>query len=161
DTDPDDPAAYRLAAATTWIQILFEQGSITVDDYLGEVRASVSRPTPRAELDAAFRTDIRRAIDLSERRLRPAPADAAPHFQAGAAYGFLASYTATVEGRVMASLGSARRAYREHERVLELDPTRHDAGLIVGMYRYAVARLPMPIRLAARLVGFGSDRADG
>src|SRR5205814_5056382 len=69
--------------------------------------------------------------------------------------------TATVEGRVLGSLGPARRAYHEHERVLALDPARKDAGLIVGLYRYAVAALPAPLRLMARLAGFGGGRERG
>lgn len=161
ETDPDDPTAYRLAAATAWIQVLFEQGSITVDDYLGDVRATVSRPKPRASLDTAFHTHLQQALQLSERRLREFPHDASSHFQVGAAYGFLASYTATVEGRVIGSLRAARRAYREHERALQLDPGRHDAALIVGLYRYGVASLSAPMRLLAHLAGFDSNRAGG
>jgi tetratricopeptide (TPR) repeat protein len=61
----------------------------------------------------------------------------------------------------MDSLKSARRAYREHERTLALDPSRKDAGLVVGMYRYIVANLSMPMRLGAYLAGFGGDRALG
>ena len=45
--------------------------------------------------------------------------------------------------------------------MLELDPRRKDAGLIVGTYRYAVSALPLPLRAAAHLVGFGGDRALG
>jgi tetratricopeptide (TPR) repeat protein len=66
-----------------------------------------------------------------------------------------------VEGRVKGSFGTARRAYHEHERVLELDPSRKDAGLIVGMYRYAVSSLPAPLRLVAHLAGFGGGRERG
>ena len=156
--DPDDPAAYGLAAATAWIALLFEQGAITVDDYLGQARANLSRRPPTAALDTAFHDNLTRALTLSEQRLRDHPTDADAHYQVGAAYGFLASYAATVEGRVLGSLGPARRAYREHERVMELDPRRKDAGLIVGMYRYAVADLPAPMRLLAHLMGFGGDR---
>jgi tetratricopeptide (TPR) repeat protein len=159
--DPGEATSYRLAAAVAWIQILFEQGSITVADYLGEVRSTVTRPKPSAALDAAFHTNIQHALELAERRLRRFPDDASAHFQVGAAYGFLASYAATVDGRVIGGFGLARRAYRENERALELDPARHDAGLIVGMYRYAVADLPAPMHLVARLAGFASNRADG
>ena len=159
--DPFDPAAYRLAAATAWIALLFEQGAITVDDYLGQARASLPRARPTAALDAAFHDSLRQALGLSEERLRNHPTEADAHYQAGAAYGFLASYTATVEGRLLGSLGPARRAYHEHERTLELDPRRQDAGLIVGMYRYAVSALPAPLRLLAHLAGFGGDRERG
>lgn len=161
DADPEDPTAYRLAAATVWINLLFMQGSITVDDYLGQARANVKRPSPDPALDAAFHTYLQQAIRLSEQRLRDDPKDASAHFHVGASYGFLASYTATIEGRVVGALGPARRAYREQERALALDPRRHDAGLIVGMYRYAVSDLSAPLRLLAHIAGFGGDRARG
>ena len=156
--DPNDPAAYSLAAATSWIRLLFDQGAITVDDYLGQARANIAKPRPDSTLAASFHDSLQRAIAISDERLRLHPDDADAHYQAGSAYGFLASYTATIEGRLFASLSPGRRAYREHERALELDPTRHDAGLIVGMYRYAVANLRAPLRLFAHLAGFGGDR---
>jgi tetratricopeptide (TPR) repeat protein len=159
--DPSDPAAYRLAAATAWIDLLFEQGAITVDDYLGRARANLPRANPGAALDAAFHDALHQALILSEERLRNHLSDADAHYQAGAAYACLASYTATVEGRLLGSLGPARRAYQEHERALELDPRRKDAGLVVGMYRYAVSSLPVPLGLLARLAGFGGDRERG
>ncbi len=159
--DPDAPAGYRLAAATTWITLLFEQGIITVQDYLGQARANVPRSAPTAALDAAFHHYLRQAQALAERQLREHAADADAHYQVGAAFGFEASYTATVEGRVLGSLGAARRAYAEHTRALELDPERKDAGLIVGMYRYVVSELSAPLRLVAYLSGFGGGRARG
>lgn len=159
--DPDAPAGYRLAAATTWIALLFEQGVITVEDYLGRARANVSRPAPTAALDAAFHDYLRQAQTLAERRLREHPSDADAYYQVGAAFGFEASYTATVEGRVFGSLGPARRAYAAHARALDLDPERKDAGLIVGMYRYGVSELSAPLRLVAYLSGLGGGRERG
>jgi tetratricopeptide (TPR) repeat protein len=159
--DPDNPAGYRLAAATTWITILFEQGAITVDDYLGEAQSSVPRSAPSPALDAAFHEFLQKAQTLSERRLKDHPKDADAHYQVGAAFGFQASYTATVEGKVLGSFGAARRAYSEHERALELDPGRQDAGLIPGLYRYAVSEMSAPKRWIAHLVGFGGGREQG
>jgi tetratricopeptide (TPR) repeat protein len=159
--DPDDPTAYRLAAGTAWVALLFKQGTITVADYLGQARSTVARPAPDRELNARFHRFLDRSLALSEQQLRSNPREAAAHYHVGAAFGFVASYTATVDGRVLGSFGAARRAYREHQRVLELDAARHDAGLIVGTYRYAIANLPAPMRLAARIVGFGADRESG
>jgi tetratricopeptide (TPR) repeat protein len=158
DADPTDPAAYRLAAATAWIDLLFEQGAITVDDYLGQARANLAKSAPNAELDSAFHEALNHALTISEERLRTHPQDADAHYQAGAAYGYLASYTATIEGRILGSLSPARRAYREHQRALQLDPRRKDAGLVIGMYDYAVSSLPAPLRLMAHLVGFSGQR---
>jgi tetratricopeptide (TPR) repeat protein len=159
--DPDDSRAYCLAAATEWTALLFEQGAVTVDDYLGQARADVARGAASPQLDRAFHEDLDRAQAIAEAQLRAHPADADAHFRVGSVYGFRASYIATVEGRVVGSLGSGRRAYREHQRALEIDPARKDAGLIVGLYRYTVASLPRPLRLMARIVGFDGDRARG
>jgi tetratricopeptide (TPR) repeat protein len=159
--DPDDSVAYRLVAATMWIMLLFRQGAVTVDDYLGQVRSDLARKPPAPELEAVFRAHIDRALTLAERRLRGNPANADAHFQVGAAHGYLTSYKATVEGRVLGGFRAARRAYNEHERVMDLGPRRKDAGLIVGMYRYAVSTLSAPMRLLAGIAGFGGGRQRG
>ena len=159
--DPTDPAAYRLAAATMWINALFRQGAVMADDYLGQARSDISRQPLPSDLDAAFHNYIDRSLVLAEQRLRAHPDDADAHFQVGAAYGYLTTYKATVEGRVVGGLRTARRAYSEHERALALDPHRRDAGLTVGMYRYGVSTLSAPLRLLAGLVGFGGGRERG
>jgi tetratricopeptide (TPR) repeat protein len=159
--DPADPAGYRLLAAATWTTMVFNQGAITVDDFLGQARADLARPTPTDPLAASFHEAANRALALSEQRLQTHPEDVEARYQVGAASEVIASYTATIEGRILGSVGTARRAYREHERVLKLDPGRKDAGLIVGLYSYAVSALPVPLRLMANLAGFsgGRDRA--
>ena len=75
--------------------------------------------------------------------------------------GLRASYIATVEGSAARAFGAAREAYNAHEKVLELDKGRKDAGLIVGTYRYIVSALSLPMRLVAYMAGFGGDKARG
>jgi tetratricopeptide (TPR) repeat protein len=161
EADPASPAGYRLLAATAWTILLFEQGAITVDDFLGEARNDYRRSPPRADLASTARTALDRAVSLAEQHLKERPNDPAAHYDAGAAYSFRAAYTATIEGRLFGSLGAARRAYREHEQILARDPSRKDAGLIVGMYRYTVASLSAPRRLGAFLAGIRGGREQG
>jgi tetratricopeptide (TPR) repeat protein len=161
EADPESPAGHRLLAAAAWTVLLFEQGAITVDDFLGEARRDYRRSPVRADLARVARSSLDRAIAIAEQQLKERPDDPAAHYHAGAAYSFRAAYTATVEGRLFASLGAARRAYGEHERLLTRDPSRKDAGLIVGMYRYTVASLSTPLRLGAFLAGFGGGRERG
>ncbi len=156
--DPEHPAGYRMAAAAAWIMILFEQGHISVDDYFGDTRIYQPRGVLNARLEAEFDADIAQAIALADAQVRQHPDNADAHSQLGAAYGLQASFGTTVRGQVIASLGPARRAYREQERVMALDPSRTDAGITLGMYRYAVAGLPAPKRIVARLFGFPGDR---
>lgn len=156
--DPDNPANHRMTAAAAWVALLFQQGAVTMDDYLGETRSNVVRAAPDPVLAATVRDELTRAIALAEARLRHHPHDADAHFQVGAGYGFRASYAATIEGRVVGTLGPARRAYQAHARVLELDPSRKDAGLIVGLYRYGVSQLSLPARMLAKVAGFSGGR---
>ena len=161
EADPSDSSAHRLAAATLWISTLFKQGAVTADDYLGQARSDVERQPVAPDVAAAFQTHIDRALALAEQRVRDRPNDADAHFQLGAAYGYLTTYKATVEGRVVGGFRTARRAYSENERALALDPNRRDAGLTVGMYRYAISTLSAPLRLLAGIAGFGGGREKG
>jgi len=159
--DANDATAHRLTAAALWMTILFQQGNVTAEDYLGQAREKVFRTAPPADLVASFNAHIDRAIEIAEARVRANPSDADAHFQLGAASGLRASFVGTVEGRVLGALGPARRAYKEHERCLELDPRRKDAGLIVGLYRYGVSQLSLPRRLLANIAGFSGGRTEG
>ena len=159
---PSDAAAHRALASVLWLNILFTRGAVTVDHYLGSFsRTQVELSKPPADLDAEFRTHVARAIELADARARSAPRDAQAHYDLGAAVGLQASHIATVEGKMFAGFKAARRAYDEHEKVLELDASRTDAGLVVGTYRYVVSTLSLPLRMMAYVVGFGGGRERG
>jgi tetratricopeptide (TPR) repeat protein len=160
--NPSDAAAHRALASMLWLHMLFVRGAVTVDHYLGSFsRTQVELSKPPAELDAEFRRHVARAIELSEARTRVAPRDAQAHYDLGAAVGLNATHIATVEGKMFAGFKAARRAYDEHEQVLQLDPARKDAELVVGTYRYVVSTLSLPLRMMAYVAGFGGGRERG
>ena len=135
---------------------------MTVDDYMGGVtRRKTPLPPPPPETVAAFNEALDRALALARERVAANPRDADAHYEVGAAIGLRASYIATVDSSALSAFKAAREAYDEHEKVLELDTRRKDAGLIVGTYRYIVASLSMPLRWAAYMVGFGGGREQG
>jgi tetratricopeptide (TPR) repeat protein len=159
---PNDPDVHRAAAVIAWLRIGFLRGSITVDDYLGSVsKPNINMLPPPADEANRFHRHITRALQLAEAEVQRRPRDPNAHFRLGAAVGTQASYGATVEGKVLASFRAARRAYDAHETVIELDPSRKDAGLIVGTYRYVVSALSLPIRLMAYVAGFGGGKERG
>ena len=159
---PNDSASQRSVATVLWLNILFRRGAVTVDHYLGSFsRASVQLPKPPPEIDREFRQLVSRAKELAEQHVRAAPRDPVARYNLGAVLGIEASYIATVEGRMLAGFKAARRAYDEHEQVLELDPTFKDAGLVVGTYRYIVSTLSLPLRVMAYVAGFGGGRERG
>jgi tetratricopeptide (TPR) repeat protein len=160
--DPDDSATHRARAVVTWLHIVFMRGSVTVDQYMGGMTPKdVTLEKPPADDAATFQQHAGRALALAETRLRSHPQDVEALYDVGAALGILASYTATVEGRVGGAFSQARRAFNAHERVMQLDARRKDAGLVVGTYRYIVSTLPFPLRWMAYVAGFGGDRQYG
>jgi hypothetical protein len=159
---PEDPAAHRALASVLWLAMLYSRGAVTVDHYLGSFsRTQVELSTPPADLDAEFRTHAARAVALAEARVAASPKDIQARYDLGAAIGLQASHIATVQGRMFAGFKAARRAFDEHERVLALDSSRVDAGLVVGTYRYVVSTMSLPLRMMAYVAGFGGGRERG
>jgi tetratricopeptide (TPR) repeat protein len=159
---PDDPAPHRTLASVLWLNILFRRGAVTVDHYLGAFTgSSMNLPKPPPDIDAEFRTHVARAIALSEARVARNGSDAQARYDLGAALGLQASYVATVEGRMLAGVRAARQSFNQHEQVLTLDPSRKDAVLIVGTYRYLISTLALPMRVMAYVAGFGGGRERG
>src|SRR6185312_6334198 len=160
--DPQDAGAYRGLASALWLSITFHRGNMTVDDYLGSVSRSRSpAPPPPADVAAAFNDALEHATSIARARIAANPRDASAHYELGAAIGLRASYIATVDNSALGAFRAAKSAYAEHETVLALDPSRKDAGLIVGTYRYIVSTLALPMRWAAYVVGFGGDKEKG
>jgi tetratricopeptide (TPR) repeat protein len=160
--DPNDSSAHRGLAGALWIDESFKRGTMTVDSYLGGVsRSNVKVQPPPAELLHEFEALTGRAIEMARTKIQANPRDPDAHYQLGAAVGLRASFAATIQGSVRAAFGSAREAYNAHERVMELDKRRHDAGLIVGTYRYLIAGMALPMRLVAYAAGFGGGREKG
>jgi tetratricopeptide (TPR) repeat protein len=160
--DPGDPATERGLATIAWLQISFRRGTVTVDEYLGGITSqNVALREPPADLASRFNTHIQRATKIGDGLAHAKPRDAEAHYQVAATVALQASYIATVEGRIIGSFRAARRAYDESETVLELDPSRKDAALIAGMYRYVVSMLSLPLRLTAYVAGFGGGKERG
>lgn len=159
---PDDPAPHRTLASVLWLHMLFLKGAVTVDHYLGSFnRARVDMKKPPPDLDEEFRKHVRLAIELARERVRASPRDAQARYDLGAALGLEASYIATVEGKLLAGFKAARSCFDEHERALELDSSRADAALVVGMYRYIISTLSLPMRMMAYVAGFGGGKERG
>lgn len=159
---PDSPATHRGVATINWLNIAFSRGLVTADEFIGGApRQTLELPKPPAAPDRLFHRHVTRALQLAEARVRAQPRDADAHYELGAAVGLQATYMASIEGRLLGAFRAARRAYSAHERVLEIDPSRHDAALIVGTYRYVVSTLSLPGRWVAYVAGFGGGRERG
>ncbi len=159
---PNDPDAHRTLAAILQIDILYKRGAITVDQYLGGVTKSLgAQGKVPPELDTEFHRELDASIRLSEAELANSPRDLDAKYSVAAAYGLQASYVAAVEGSTMAAFRSAKRAYDNAEDVLERQPDRAEAAVIVGTYRYIVSTLGLTTRWIAYMAGFGGGKEKG
>ncbi|MFN7980224.1 MAG: hypothetical protein U0Q11_00020 [Vicinamibacterales bacterium] len=160
--DPSDAAAWRGLAGALLAHIAMLRGTMTVDSYLGRVTTDeVKSAPPPAELTREFDSAIEKSIALARKQVSARPKDPQARYELGAAVGLRASYLATIDGSLIGAFRSAREAFDEHERVLQLDSSRGDAGLIVGTYRYLISTLSMPMRVLAYAAGFGGGRQRG
>lgn len=159
---PDDPHAHRTLATALWLDIIFVRGAVTIDAYLSGVLHEAARLSPPPPgLDAECQRETSRAIDLALAWTVREPQNLDARFELGAADALRASYIASVTGSASSAFGPARRAYEAEETVLERDPTRSGAAVIVGLYRYVISTLALPSRLFAYLAGFDGDKAKG
>ncbi len=159
---PDESASHRTLANMTWLVILYKRGAVVSDTFLSaSLTEQVALPKPPADLDAQFKRELARAIELADAKVKREPKNVQAHYDVGAAYALQASYVATVEGRVLGALRLAKRAFDAQEFVLTHDSRRIEAGLIAGTYRYLVASLSMPARWMAYLAGFGGGKERG
>src|SRR5579862_9084123 len=160
--DPQDARAYRGLASLLWLSITFRRGNMTVDDYMGRASRPTSTPVPPPpDIAAAFNEALNHSLGIARAEIEANPRNADAHYQLGAAIGLRASYIATVDSSTLGAFRAAREAYEEHEQVIALDPTRKDAGLIVGTYRYIVSTLALPLRWVAYVAGFGGGKERG
>ena len=159
---PEDPAGHRSIAAVTWLRILFLRGDFLTDNYL--TGSMNRRPNdieePPEALAATFHEHLERATELAAAAVRLAPDDSTAHYELGVTAALDASYRGSILGERLGALGPARRAYQAHRRVLELAPTRNEAKLLVGLYRYVVASMPRALRWMAYLMGFDGGKEE-
>jgi tetratricopeptide (TPR) repeat protein len=161
--DPGDAAAWRGSASVSWLRVLFLRGTVLVEDYLGRLKNAndIDLPAPPPALNAAFHDSIDRAITIAEKSVARHESEAWAHYDLSASLGIAASYVGSVEGRLYTAMKLARRAVSEGDMVVKLDPTRKEAGLILGTYRYVVSTLPVAVRWMAYVVGFSSGKDEG
>jgi tetratricopeptide (TPR) repeat protein len=158
--DPRDPGAERGLAVIPWLLISHTRGAATVDEYLGSLsKENVALRAPPAALKTRFATHADNALKLAEELVKARPNDPAVLYELGAIVALRAAYVATIDGKVISAFKSARRAYQTNERVLELDPSRTDAGLVVGTYQYVAGSLSPAMRMLAWIGGISGGKA--
>lgn len=159
---PSDPDQYNHIAQTILYRELFHNGALESQLVSGNgMYLKRSKLEMMAANKERFGSCIKRAISLSEERIRNNPQDVTAFYQLGVAHGLQANYFFLIEKTWMDSLREASAARKAQERVLQINPDFVDAHLILGVYQYVVGCLPFYLRAAGFVGGFHGDKEGG
>ncbi|HUA15661.1 MAG TPA: hypothetical protein VMG31_10200 [Verrucomicrobiae bacterium] len=161
DKRPNDPFAVNHLLTAILMRNLYETGGMNTGDYANDsFIGRAPRPTD-PKIKARIKELAARAEALEEQELKANPKDVDALYCRGVTRAQFAVYTALVERAWFSALRNALAARRDHERVLELDPSYVDAKLVVGTHNYVVGNLPWSIKIAAALAGLSGSKEKG
>lgn len=158
---PTSPAGPQLLAARLWIKTLYESRRLQASLYSSEGFYSSGDDKVDPKIIAEFRNLSREAKRRAEFTLKQNPKDVDALDWLAVIEGLKASFEEAVERRHFAALKDGNDAVDHHREVLKLDPTRVDANLTLGLYEYAVASLPLPVKMVVGVVGFRGSKRKG
>jgi tetratricopeptide (TPR) repeat protein len=158
---PDDPFAVNHLLTGVMFKEMYRIGALDTELYAKEGFLH-SKQFP---IDPKIRDQVTqletRALELEEDRLKKNPNDVDALYSRGATRGLKATWMALIDKAWFSALRSAVGARRDHERVLELDPSYTDAKMIVGMHNYVIGSVPWAVKVAASIVGLSGSREKG
>lgn len=158
---PDDPFALNHLTTAVLVRELYRVGALNSGQYANDsFLVSPSRPADPA-VKNRLRQLIERAETLEEKELSANPKNADALYARGATRAQTALFTALLDRAWFSALRSAVGARRDHERVLQLDPTYTDAKLVVGTDYYVLGSLPWTVKIAAALIGLSGSKEKG
>ena len=100
------------------------------------------------------------SIDGIKRWMKQNPDDTNAYMGIGALYGLRAMFSMRNRSWVTAYF-SGRKAIKNLEKSLELDPTYYDAYFGLGIYQYYAGTLPSVIKILAKIVAIKGDPDEG
>jgi hypothetical protein len=159
---PDDPFTSNYLLAAEIFKELSRIGALDTETYSSEsfLTSKARRPLDMAAQRRIFDL-IARVESLCNARLQKDPDDANALYARGVARGFRSTYQGMAEKSWLPAIRSALSARRDHERVLELDPSYVDAKMTVGIHNYLIGSLNWAGRAAVALVGVTGNRQKG
>src|SRR3974390_855513 len=161
DRHPQDPAAVNRVLTAVLYRELYRMGLLNPGDYANDNLLSSPHRPADSKVVERIRALANRAEQLEEARLKADQNDVHALYERGVTRALFASYTGLVERAWISALRSAVGARKDHERVLELDPRYTEAKLVVGVHNYVLGSLPMPIKVAASMVGLSGNKEKG
>jgi tetratricopeptide (TPR) repeat protein len=158
---PDDPFAANHVLEAVLVREVDREGALNAELYLGTEFLHAKRMPVDADVRNRIQDLATQALRLSETRLKTKPDDVDALYARGVTRSLSAIYEGLVEKAWYSAFRDALGAYNDHKRVLELAPTYSDAKLVVGVYAYIVAALPIYERVVAFMLNIKGGKTEG
>ncbi len=158
---PDDPFAINhLITGVMWKE-LYRIGALDSELYAKDSFLTSQQFPPDPKVRARLKELIDRAQALEEQRLQRNPNDVDALYARGTTKGIRSTYMGLVEKSWLGALRNALAARRDHEHVLQLDPSYQDAKFVVGVHQYVVGSLNWAWKAAVAVVGVSGSKSKG
>lgn len=159
---PNDPFTSNYLLAAELFKELNRIGALDTETYSSEgfLTSKARRPLDMAAQKRIFDL-IAHVESLCNARLEKNPDDTDALYARGVARGFRSTYMGMAQKSWLPAIRAALASRRDHERVLELDPSYVDAKMTVGIHNYIIGSLNWAGRAAVALVGVTGNRQKG
>ena len=158
---PDDPFAINHLLEAVLVREIDREGALDAELYLGTEFLHAKRVMVDADVRNRIQDLAKQALRLSDERLRTKPDDVDALYARGVTRSLFAVYEGLVEKAWYSAFRDALGAYNDHKRVLEFSPGYNDAKVVVGVYNYIVAALPIYERVVAFVLNIKGGKAEG
>jgi tetratricopeptide (TPR) repeat protein len=160
--DPTSANLHTALAESIQFREMFRVGALESELVTG-ANSFLRRPkietTPQVE--QRFFSEIQKAIDLSQARLKANPNDTKALYSEGVAYALRGNWNFLVRKAWRDALRDATTARSLHAKITEIEPSNYDARLIQGAHDYVIGSLPTFYKMMGFLIGFHGDRERG
>ncbi len=161
DLHPNDPTAMNHLLSCILMHQLYNMGAMNTGEYANDSFIGKAHRPADPKVKEHLKQLFSRAENIEEQELKANPNSVDAYYSRGVTRAQFAVYTALIERAWFSALRSALGARRDHEKVLELNPSYVDAKLVVGVHNYVVGSLPWSVKAAVSMVGLGGSKEKG
>jgi tetratricopeptide (TPR) repeat protein len=159
---PSSPAGPHYLASAIWMEEMTRRGAMAGETFQSSRYWTRKRAEPPSdEAQDRFDAQVEEAIRRSKLVLSARENDREALYFWGATESVVSAYEATIRRRYFAAYRAGRRALKQHEKLLELDPSWADAHLVPGIYEYTMATLPRSVKILGFLIGMRGSKEKG
>ena len=160
--DPEDSLCYSAEAASYLFEEFNQKGVLTSAFFLNDERLLGGiEGSPDKEPNVGFLAANQRARKIAETRLATIPQHPGALLTLALTDGMQGNFEALIKKRPLGSLSFIRRAEKEANALLRVDPDNGDAYVALGAANYIIGCMPVYKRFVLWFGGIHGDRQVG